>query len=79
MDPILGDDRVRERFQDYDGAALAANVAVCSLVKGKAAASPGEHRGAREPDKRIGRQQKVDPADNGGGDPFVANRLASMV
>ena len=60
VDPIFGGDRVRERFQDYDRAALAANVAVGPLVEGKAAAAPGEHRGAREPDKGIGREQKVD-------------------
>ena len=79
VDPIFRGDRVRERFQDYNCAALAANVAVCPLVEGKAAAAPGEHGSAREPDKGIWREQKVDPADDGGGDPFVANRLASMV
>ena len=78
-DPILVGERVRERLQDDDAAALAADVAVGSLVEGKAAAAPRQHRGAREPDKRIGREQQVDPADDRGGDALVANCLASMV
>src|SRR4051812_5181086 len=79
VDPIFGGDRIRERLQDNDRAALAADVAVSPFVEGKAAAAPREHRSAREPDKGVGREQEVDATDDGGGDSFVANRLTSMV
>ena len=78
-DRVVGGERVRERFYDDNGAALSANVAVRPLVKRKAAPAPREHRRAREPDKWIGGEQKIDSADNGAADFLAANRLAGVM
>src|SRR5262249_49791858 len=59
--------------------ALATDITVGSLVEGKAAAAPREHRCSREPDEGIGREQKIYPTDNSAFDPLAANCLASVV
>ncbi len=68
-----------QRLQQDDAAALAADIAVGALVEGKAAAAARQHRGAAEAEKRIGRQQQVDPADDRAGDASLAQRLACRV
>ena len=57
-------ERLRQRLQDDDAAAFAAHIAVGALVEGEAAAAARQHRGAAEAEKRIGREQQVDAADD---------------
>ncbi len=72
-------ERLRQRLQDDDAAAFAAHIAVGALVEGEAAAAARQHRGAAEAEKRIGREQQVDAADDRGLDAAVADRLAGVV
>ena len=78
-DRIAVGQRVLQPLQHDDSAAFTADIAVRPLVKREAAAAARQHRGAGEAEKRIGREQQVDPADDRAGDALLAQGLARLV
>ena len=71
-DPVAVGQRLRQRLEHHHAAAFAADIAVGALVEGVAAAAARQHRGAAKAEKRVGREQQVDAADDRGLDAAVA-------
>src|SRR5258706_11831183 len=63
LDGVPVGQRLVERFQQNDGSALGANIAVRRGIKGAAAAAGRKHGSLGETDEWIGMQQQVDAAD----------------